>query len=179
MAELITLARPYAKAAFEQARATGSLAAWTEALATVARLTTEPRVEALISSPALTTAQKADALIGLCGGGTLPEQACNLVRILAENKRLTLLPQVHELFLAFKAAQEQSVDLEVTSAFDMTQQQLDQLAAVIGSKLQRTVRVSTTVDPSLIGGVVIRTDDLVIDGSVRGRLAKLSEAMNS
>ncbi|MCG3170714.1 MAG: ATP synthase subunit delta [Pseudomonadales bacterium] len=178
MAELTTLARPYAKAAFEQALASATLPAWATALATAAQLAAEPRVAALIGSPSLTAAQKADALIELCGD-TLPGQARNFVRVLAENKRLPLLPQVHELFLAFKAAQERSVDLEVTSAFDIAPEQAERLADAIGRKLRRTVRVSTTVDKALIGGVVIRTADLVIDGSVRGRLAKLSEAMNS
>lgn len=178
MAELTTLARPYAKAAFEQALASGTLPAWATALATAAQLATEPRVATLIASPSLTVVQKADALIELCGD-VLPGQACNFVRVLAENRRLPLLPQVYELFLAFKAAQERSVDLEVTSAFDIAPEQAERLADAIGRKLQRTVRVSTTVDKALIGGVVIRTADLVIDGSVRGRLAKLSEAMNS
>ena len=98
---------------------------------------------------------------------------------LTDGDGLALLPQVHELFLAFKSAQEQSVDLEVASAFEIAPEQASRLADAIGRKLQRTVRVSTTVDKTLIGGVVIRTADLVIDGSVRGRLAKLSEAMNS
>ncbi len=179
MAELITLARPYAKAAFEQALATAALPAWTIALAAAARVAAEPRVASLIASPSLTAAQKADVLIGVCGDDTLPAPARNFIRVLAENKRLPLLPQVHELFLAFKAAQEQSVDLEVTSAFEIAPEQATLLADGIGRKLQRTVRVSSAVDKALIGGVVIRTADMVIDGSVRGRLAKLSEAMNS
>ncbi|HMV70955.1 MAG TPA: F0F1 ATP synthase subunit delta [Pseudomonadales bacterium] len=179
MAELITLARPYARAAFEQALATKALPAWTSALATAAGVSAEPRVASLIASPSLTATQKADVLIGVCGDDALPVPARNFIRVLAENKRLPLLPQVHELFLALKAAQEQSVDLEVTSAFEIAPEQATLLADVIGKKLQRTVRVSSSVDKALIGGVVIRTADMVIDGSVRGRLAKLSEAMNS
>jgi F-type H+-transporting ATPase subunit delta len=178
MAELITLARPYAKAAFEQALAANTLTAWAEALATAAVVASEPRVAQLIAAPGMTSARKAETLIGLCGE-ILPEAVRNFLRVLAENKRLALLPQVHELFLAFKSAQEQSVDLEVASAFEIAPEQASRLADAIGRKLQRTVRVSTTVDKTLIGGVVIRTADLVIDGSVRGRLAKLSEAMNS
>ena len=178
MAELITLARPYAKAAFEQALAANTLTAWAEALATAAVVASEPRVAQLIAAPGMTSARKAETLIGLCGE-ILPEAVRNFLRVLAENKRLALLPQVHELFLAFKSAQEQSVDLEVASAFEIAPEQAARLADAIGRKLQRTVRVSTTVDKTLIGGVVIRTADLVIDGSVRGRLAKLSEAMNS
>jgi len=178
MAELITLARPYARAAFEKAMATGTLDAWADALANAAAVAAAPRMRQLIASPSFTSARKAEALIDVCGEA-LPEAVRNFVRVLAENKRLPLLAQVHELFLAFKAAQEQSVDLEVTSAFDIAPEQAARLAEAIGRKLQRTVRVSTTVDKALIGGVVIRTADLVIDGSVRGRLAKLSEAMNS
>ncbi len=178
MAELITLARPYARAAFEKAMATGTLDVWADALANAAAVAAEPRMQQLIASPSLTSARKAEALIDVCGEA-LPEGVRNFVRVLAENKRLPLLAQVHELFLAFKANQEQSVDLEVTSAFDIAPEQAARLADAIGRKLQRTVWVSTTVDKALIGGVVIRTADLVIDGSVRGRLAKLSEAMNS
>lgn len=179
MAELITLARPYAKAAFEQARASSSLPAWSQALATAAAVVEQARVAALIASPSLTAARKAEVLIEVCGEDVLAPQARNFIRVLAENKRLPLLPQVYELFLAFKAAQEQTVDLELTSAFAVTPEQSEALAEAIGRKLQRTVHVTSTVDAALIGGVVIRTDDLVIDGSVRGRLAKLSEAMNS
>ncbi len=178
MAELITLARPYAKAAFEQALAGNTLADWADALATAAAVTGEPRIAQLIAAPGMTSARKAETLIGLCGD-VLPEAARNFIRVLAENRRLPLLPQVYELFLAFKASQEQSVDLELTSAFEIAPDQASRLAEAIGRKLQRTVRVSATVDKTLIGGVVIRTADLVIDGSVRGRLAKLSEAMNS
>jgi F-type H+-transporting ATPase subunit delta len=178
MAELTTLARPYAKAAFEHALKAGALAAWAEALATAAAVAEEPSVKQLISAPALTSARKAEVMIELCGE-SLPEMGRNFIRVLAENKRLSLLPQVNEQFLALKSQQEQSVDLEVTSAFDITDEQASRLADVIGQKLNRTVRMSTTVDKALIGGVIIRTADLVIDGSVRGRLAKLSEAMNS
>jgi len=178
MAELTTLARPYARAAFETALAAGALTNWADALATAAAVSAEPHVAQLIASPGPTAKQKADALIEVCGDA-LPEPARNFVRVLAENRRLPLLPQVHEVFLALKANQEQAVDLEVNSAYDIAPEQAAQLADAIGRKLKRTVRVSTSVDKSLIGGVVIRTADLVIDGSVRGRLAKLSEAMNS
>jgi F-type H+-transporting ATPase subunit delta len=112
-------------------------------------------------------------------GDSLPEPVQNFVRVLAENRRLPLLPQVHALFMALKAQQERAVDLRLTSAFDIDEAQGARIAEALGRKLQREVRLSTEVDASLIGGVIIRTDDLVIDGSVRGRLAKLSEAMNS
>ena len=136
------------------------------------------RAAQLLGSPSHTAAQKADALIGVCGDA-LPAPVQNFVRVLAENRRLPLLPQVHALFMALKAQQERAVDLRLTSAFDIDEAQGARIADALGRKLQRDVRLSTEVDASLIGGVIIRTDDLVIDGSVRGRLAKLSEAMNS
>jgi len=178
MAELITLARPYAKAAFTHARESGTLEAWARALATAAAVSADERAAQLLGSPSWTAAQKADALISVCGDD-LPADARNFIRILAENRRLPLLAQVHALFLALKTQQEKAVDLHLTSAYEIEPGQAERLARAMGEKLQRQVRVDTTVDASLIGGVIIRTEDLVIDGSVRGRLAKLSEAMNS
>ena len=178
MAELTTLARPYARAAFEHALAGNALEEWAAALATAAAAAVEPKAARLIASPGMSAADKAEALIGVCADA-LSAEGRNFVRILAENKRLALLPQVYELFLALKAQQEQSVDLEVTSAFEIGEDEAARLAEVMGQKLNRAVNITTSVDKSLIGGVVIRTADVVIDGSVRGRLAKLSEAMNS
>ena len=178
MAELTTLVRPYAKAAFEYALGNGALDAWATALSTAAAIVEQPRVAQLLASPALSSTQKAQTLIDLCGDA-LDEPRRNFICLLAENRRLQLLPQVLELFQAFKAEQERVVDLEVTSAFDIDPAQVAKFADIMGKRLQRTVHVNTTVDSSLIGGVVIRTSDLVIDGSVRASLAKLSEAMNS
>jgi F-type H+-transporting ATPase subunit delta len=103
----------------------------------------------------------------------------NFVSVLALNKRLGLLPEIHDQFVRFKANLEKSVDVEVISAFDLADAARDKLADVLGRKLERSVNVSTTTDSNLLGGVLIRAGDLVIDGSVRGRLNKLAEAMNS
>ena len=178
MAEFTTLARPYAKAAFAHALAAGALGAWARALATAAAVTADERAAQLLGSPGYTAARKADALIEVCADD-LPSDARNFIRVLAENRRLALLPQIHALFLALKTQQEKAVELQVTSAYEIAPEQAARLAHAMGEKLKREVRLSTSVDATLIGGVVIRTDDLVIDGSVRGRLAKLSEAMNS
>jgi F-type H+-transporting ATPase subunit delta len=178
MAELTTLARPYAKAAFAHAREAGALDVWARALGIAAAVTSNQRAMQLLGSPAYTATRKADALIDVCGD-ELPDDAHNFIRVLAENRRLPLLPQIHALFLALKVQQEKAVDLQVTSAYEIAPEQAERLARVMGEKLQRQVNVSTSVDATLIGGVVIRTENLVIDGSVRGRLAKLTEAMNS
>lgn len=177
MAELSTLARPYASAAFEYAREHSALTVWSEQLAIVANVTLDSAMEAVLNSPSLTAAQQAKSVTDVCGDALSPEMS-NFVAILASNKRLPLLPVIYDLFSQYKANQEKSVDVDVVSAFDMAEETKDKLAAVLGKKLEREVKVSTSTDKSLLGGVLIRAGDLVIDGSVRGRLNKLAEAMN-
>lgn len=178
MAELSTLARPYAKAAFEYAMDKGALAAWAEQLATCAAIVSEDRVSTVLDNPALTAESQAKALNDLCGDAT-GDEVKNFVSILASNKRLGLLPEIVAQFELFKANQEKSVDVEVVSAFELGDALSEKLAGVLRTKLEREVKVSTSTDESLLGGVLIRAGDMVIDGSVRGRLNKLAEAMNS
>jgi F-type H+-transporting ATPase subunit delta len=178
MAELSTLARPYAKAAFEYARDKNELSQWSEQLATVAAVTLDSAMDAVLNNPSLTAEQQAQTLCDVCGD-TLGAAARNYVATLASNKRLALLPQINILFAQYKANQEKSVDVEVVSAFDLADVARDKLADVLGKKLEREVKVRTSTDSNLLGGVLIRAGDLVIDGSVRGRLNKLAEAMNS
>ena len=178
MAELSTLARPYARAAFEFAHGRGTLDSWSGALATAAAVSVEPRVARMLASPAHTAEQQAKSMIGLCGDD-LAEDQRNFITVLAANKRLSLLPEIAILFDELKAEQERSVDVKVVSAFALEDSTQQTLAEVLSKKLERDVKVEAEVDESLIGGVLIRAGDLVIDGSVRGRLKKLSEAMNS
>jgi len=178
MAELSTLARPYASAAFEHARERGALTQWSGELATCAAVAADERVAALLDDPSLTGERQAQVLNQVCGDAT-GAGVKNFVRILAGNRRLALLPQILEQFEAFKAQLEKRVDVEVVSAFDMEEATAQRLAQALGKKLEREVKVSTSTDGSLLGGVLIRAGDLVIDGSVRGRLNKLAEAMNS
>jgi len=178
MAELSTLARPYAKAAFEYANANGALAHWSSMFATLAGVVMQERVGQQLAKPALTAEQQTKLLLDLCGD-TLDVAGGNFVRTLAANKRLTLLPAIRELFEQLKAQQERTVDVEITSAFELDAAMQEKLATALKSKLSRDVKVHASVDQSLIGGVLIRAGDTVIDSSVRGRLAKLAEAMNS
>ncbi len=178
MAELSTLARPYAKAAFEYAREHDALDQWSEQLGTVAAVVGDERMESVLDNPSLTAEQQAQTLGEICGDA-LGGEAKNFVSILASNKRLGLLPEIYQQFASFKANLEKSVDVEVVSAFDLADTTRDRLADVLGRKLEREVKVSTTTDSDLLGGVLIRAGDMVIDGSVRGRLDKLAEAMNS
>jgi len=178
MAELSTIARPYAKAAFEYARDSKQLSQWAEQLATAAAVAADKGLRTALNDPALTAAQQAALLYGVCGDA-LDTQARNFISVLAANKRLSLLPEIYLLFAQYKANQEKSVDVEVISAFDLADATRDRLAEVLGKKLERQVKVRASTDRNLLGGVLIMAGDLVIDGSIRGRLNKLAAAINS
>ena len=173
MIEPTTLARPYARAAFEHARAAGDLAAWQTALSELAAMTAEPKVAAAMRDPNQTAAQRAVTLSGLAGEA-MPSAVANLLAIMADNGRLALLPEVAMLFDRLKQAVESAVAVHVTSAYPLSDAETQQLADTMQEKLARSITLTSETDPSLIGGALIRADDLVIDGSVRGRLNKLA-----
>lgn len=178
MAELSTLARPYAKAAYEFASAGGQLDRWFEALSVAAAVARQGAVEALLNTPAHTPAEQADKLIEICGD-RLGAQQQNFVRLLAENRRLALLPEVLQQFRVLKANREKTVDVELVSASEISAEQQDKLTRALSGKLEREVNMQVSLDKSLLGGAVIRAGDTVIDGSIRGRLSRLAEALNS
>ena len=178
MAEPIALARPYAKAAFEYAHAANELQAWSEMLALAAAVAQQSGMNAYLNSPNFTTQEKAKTFLDVCGD-ELNGVVQNLVSILAENQRLQLLPEVLHLFELFKANQQKSIDVNVATAFELSSDEQDKLAKALSAKLDREIKVESTVDKTLLGGAIVRAGDMIIDGSVRGRLAKLAEAMNS
>lgn len=178
MAELSTLARPYAKAAFNTALDNNQLDQWSTILSTLAAISEQETIRGLIANPALSAGDKARALKGVAGD-VLDEGTGNLLDVLAENRRLTLLSEINEQFEALKAEHEKSADVLVTSAFSLSDSQQKTLTEKLTTKFGRKVSLTVNVDESLIGGVVIKSGDLVIDDSVRGKLAKLAEAMNS
>ena len=173
MIEPTTLARPYARAAFEHARAAGDLAAWQTALSELAAISAEPKVAAAMRDPSQTAAQRAATLSGLAGDAA-PLAVANLLSIMADNGRLSLLPEVAMLFDQLKQAVESTVAVHVTSAYPLSDAETQQLADTMQEKLARSITLTSETDPSLLGGALIRADDLVIDGSVRGRLNKLA-----
>ena len=176
MAELRTLARPYAKAAFETAQEENALDSWARELALIAAVVSDSRVDELLSDPALTTEEQAERFAALCGD-ELGDSRRRFVTVLAHNRRLGLAAQILELFAEFKAQREQTVDVALVSAFDVPDEVRERIAEALRNRLQRDVQVRSETDSSLIGGVLIRAGDLVIDGSVRGRLNKLAEAL--
>lgn len=176
MAELTTLARPYAKAAFEYADASNSLDSWSKALQSLALLVADEKVASALSNPLATTEQHAQTVIDLMGD-ELDGKVQNFVRNIAVNKRLPLLGQISELFDLMKANREQVLDVKIASAFELSDEQQAKLADALGKNLERNVSLELETDSSLIGGALIHAGDTLIDGSVKGRLAKLTDAI--
>jgi len=173
MIEPTTLARPYAKAAFEHARASGQLGPWQRALTDLAAVTSTQKVAAMLRDPAQTAEQRASVLAQLLGEDA-PAAVGNLLTIMADNSRLSLLPEVSALFAQLKQAEESTVSVHVTSAYPLSDEEITRLTETMKDRLARSVTLTSETDPSLLGGALIRADDLVIDGSVRGRLNKLA-----
>jgi F-type H+-transporting ATPase subunit delta len=181
MAERITTARPYAKAIFALARKTNSLAQVSGTLMRAAEVVSDPRVHALLGSPHVTPAQLAALVTDVTGsesnGTGLDENGRNFLSLLAQNRRLGFLPEIAELFERMKADVENAVDVEVIAASKLTPDQESRYAAALQKKLGRQVRLHTRVDGSLLGGAVLKAGDLVIDGSIKGRLERLAVEM--
>ena len=178
MAERITVARPYAKAVFKLALSQKHMPQWSEVLRLAASVVADPRVGALLSNPAIS----AEQLVGLMsdvGGGGLDEQARNFIATLAANRRLGYLPEIAARYEQLRAEAERTVEVTVTSAIELSAAQKNQYAQALAKRLGREVRLSCQTDPSLLGGAVVRADDLVIDGSVRAGLAQLAAATAS
>ncbi len=169
MADKTTVARPYARAAFEEARDARRLGPWSEALRTAAAVVQDPRVHRLLGNPAVSDAQLAQLVMDLAGP-QLDEHGRNFVRTLVHNRRLACLPEISALFDRLKDEAEGVVDVTVTSAAPLGNAQRSALSAALERRLKRQVRLQCQTDPSLIGGAVLQAGDLVIDGSVRSRL---------
>jgi F-type H+-transporting ATPase subunit delta len=168
MADKTTVARPYAKAAFEEAKAGKHLGPWSESLQMAATVVQDP-----LGHPAVSTAELAKLVIDLAGP-ELDEQGRNFVQTLAENRRLAYLPEISTLFDELKDEAESVIDVTVTSAAPLDNSQRETLSAALQRRLQRQIRLHCETDPSLIGGAVLRAGDLVIDGSVRSRLDRIA-----
>ncbi|MCQ4286419.1 F0F1 ATP synthase subunit delta [Pseudomonas stutzeri] len=173
-----TLARPYAKAAFEFASAAGRIDAWSGMLSLAAVAVDVPQVAELLKNPRLTSESKVQTLVQLFGSD-IDEAFRNFVSTLGDNDRLDVLPMIGELFEELKAEAEKTLDVEVQTAFELSPAQLQTLAAALSKRLDRTVNPQQVVNPALIGGVVIRAGDVVVDGSVRGKLSQLAESLKS
>ncbi|RRN05361.1 F0F1 ATP synthase subunit delta [Bibersteinia trehalosi] len=176
MSELTTIARPYAKAAFDFALEKGQLDKWQEMLQFSALVAENDEVSGYLNS-SLSNTQIADFFVAICDK-QLDQFGQNFIRVMAENKRLSALPAVFDAFLALRADYESVKDVFVTSATELTKAQADKIADAMAKKLGKKVRLTTKVDSSLLAGVIIRYDDTVIDGSSRGQLNRLSQELS-
>lgn len=177
MADRLTIARPYAKAAFARAKADGRLGSWSGALARAAAAVGDERVRALFGSPKVTASQLAELVAGVAGD-ELDQYGRNFIALLAEAKRLPFLPEIAQIFDQLKDDAERVVDVQITSAAPLGDEE-GKLVAALEKRFDRKVRVHTAVDPELIGGAVVRAGDLTIDGSVKARLARLAQELTA
>jgi F-type H+-transporting ATPase subunit delta len=176
MAQAITLARPYARAAFEVAHATNALDAWSQALAFAAAVAQDARVADLGIDPRVLPAQ----LVALHLPQNMPADSAfaQFLGEMAEQRRMALLPEVADLYEAFKRESESQLLVKVTSAMALDAAQTEQLKVSLKRRFKREIELETRVDASLLAGVVIDTGEQVIDGSARGRLAQLAGALS-
>jgi len=177
MAEAKTVARPYAEAAFALAQQRKQAEAWSRMLALAAAVVGDARIVRLDRDPGFDRARLADVVVGLCGEGQ-SEEAQNFLRVLIDNRRLGLVPEIAALFEQLRCEADARVEASVVSAFALEPAQVQAIAAGLKRRFRRDVNVTTQVDPALIGGVLIQAGDLVIDASVRGRLNKLAASLN-
>ena len=175
MAESLTLARPYAEAAFKLALETGSLPQWSDALSRLSAVAQNDTARALVGNPKVSDEQVGSLVADVAG--SLSEQQRNFVRLLASNERLSVLPEIVEHFESLKNGSEGVLDARVDSAYPLSQEQVADVVATLEAKYGRKVKVSVSVEPDLIGGISIRIGDEVLDTSVRGKLAQLAEAL--
>jgi F-type H+-transporting ATPase subunit delta len=175
MAELATVARPYAEALFRVAQS-GNMAAWSELVSELAQVGANSDVQAFAANPKLTARDLVATLSSLVKSPVTPE-ASNFLQMLAENGRIALLPQIGAQFQVLKNAQLGAADAEIASAFALSDAQVTQLVGTLEKKFGRKLNPSVTVDPSLIGGVRVLVGDEVLDTSVRAKLQQMHAAL--
>lgn len=176
MAELVTMARPYAEAVFELAKQESQLAQWSGTLKLAAAVAQDEGMKTALSNPRVPHAQKLDLLLSTAGSG-MGEEGKNFLRLLLGNGRAELLPEISSLFDELKEREEGVVEASVASAFPLTDGQLKALVAKLQVRFKREIVARVTVDPELIGGAVVRVGDEVLDGSVRGKLEAMAAAL--
>ncbi|QLK87515.1 F0F1 ATP synthase subunit delta [Arsenophonus endosymbiont of Aphis craccivora] len=177
MSEITTVARPYAKAAFDFAVENQLVDKWQNMLSFIAEATSNQQIGELLSG-SIAPETLAKTFITICGD-EIDEHVRHLIRIMAENGRLSTLPEVLKQFIQLRAFLESTVDIEVISATELNEKQQFKISAAMEKRLSRKVKLNCKIDKSVIAGVIIRAGDLVIDGSVRGRIERLTDVLQS
>ncbi len=176
MSELTTAARPYARAAFDYASTNDVITKWAEMLGFCGAVADDAMMKAALDQPGLNRQQAADLFNEVCAD-KLDEHAKNFIKLLAENDRISLLPDIAVLYHHYQIEAEGTVDAQLISALEVSEQQVQAITASLAKRLGKKISITTSIDDLLIGGAIIRAGDMVIDGSVRGRLEKLSNTL--
>ena len=172
MAELATIARPYAEAAFELARDEQALPAWSEMLHFAATIVGDVRVAEALDNPRLDNAAKESLLLSI-GGDRLDAQARNFIHVLVEGERVMLLPQIAAMFETLKNEAEATAKATIESAYELTEEQVAELRSALEKRFGKKIETTVTVNPELIGGARVTVGDAVLDGSVQAKLASM------
>lgn len=176
MAELSTLARPYAEAVFKRAKQTNSAKAWSEALLFLSTMVQDQELSAIISNPRVAKEKITQLLLDICQD-QIDDEAKNLLKMLIENGKLKLLPVISTLFEELKADDEGYVNVDLYTAFSLTKAEQSKYIAMLEKQLNKKVNANVSVDKSLIGGILAKAGDKVIDGSIRGQLHQLAKRL--
>lgn len=178
MAESITIARPYAEAVFKLAKEKNNLSQWSEMLGNAAQITAVAPIQELISNPNIPAAKLKEIIFNI-GGNKLDNEVKNLLSILIENDRVTIIPKLVEMYEQLRANHEGVLEANIISAFSMSDKQIDKLVVALENKFNRKVKAKVSIDQELIGGVKIEVGDEVIDSSISGKLEAMSIALKS
>ena len=176
MSENRTIARPYAVAVFRHAQAEGKLDLWQEMLQFMAQVTADEQMATIISNPRVGGELQGQLMLEICGG-RLNDAAENFAHLLIENGKLVLMPEIAELFQELKGEADGQIDAKLIAAYPVNAKFEQEIAAAMQKRLGREVKFTTDIDKSLIGGVVIRAGDMVIDASIRGKIEAMASEL--
>lgn len=176
MAELATIARPYAEAVFRLAKQGNALQAWSDALNLIATIYGDPQMQAVMANPKVSSADMERMMLAICGE-RIDGVARNLIQLLVHNRRLSLVAEIREQFEQLKLEDEGKLDARISSAFPMEDTQRNQVVNMLAARFKRKIDATVTVDPDLIGGVKVEVGDKVWDASVRGRLQSMAATL--
>jgi F-type H+-transporting ATPase subunit delta len=176
MSELATLARPYASAAYKRAKETGTTEQWSQKLSFLSAVLTDNRINASANNPKVSKARLLVLMLDICEG-QIDQEGINFLKLLVQNSRLTLMAAISKIFEALKAEDEGYVEVEVSTAYAFSTEAKKDFAEKLAKTLNKKVHMNVNVDKSLIGGVLVRAGDKVIDGSIKGQLQHMQKAL--
>lgn len=176
MSELATLARPYAAAVFKRAKETGSSGKWSKTLAFLTSILSEQSLAVFVNNPKVSN-ESLSNLLREISEGQIDSEGANFLKLLVQNRRLNLVPHIAKIFEAYKAEDEGYLDVDVYAAYEFSKEGRKEFSAKLEKRLGKKVNMNVTVDKSLIGGVLVRAGDKVIDGSIKGQLQHMQKAL--